>query len=79
MCGVGDVYQIDIPHLQPEERAPVSRHGERKYYMYGSPYIEDDTFRQAAALVRELLIGNVNTYGPSLPLGVASFVSGVPR
>ena len=79
MCGVGDVYQIDIPHLQPEERAPVSRHGERKYYMYGSPDIEDDTFRQAAAFVHELLSGNVNTFGPSLPLGVASFVSGVPR
>ena len=79
MFGVGDVYQIDIPHLQPEERAPVSRHGERKYYMYGSPDIEDDTFRQAAALVREMLIDNVNRYGPSLPLGVASFVSGVPR
>ena len=79
MCGVGDVYQIDIPHLQPEECAPVSRHGEKKYCIFGKPCIEYDTFTQAAALVREFLIGNVNRYGPSLPLGVASFVSGVPR
>ena len=76
---MGDVYQIDIPHLQPEECAPVSRHGERQYYIMGCPAIDYDTFRQAAAVVHEILIGNVNIYGPSLPLGVASFVSGVPR
>ena len=78
MCGVGDVYQIDIPHLQPEECAPVSRHGEIQYWIKGKPCIEDDIFIQAAALVREFLIRNHNI-GPSLPLGVASFVSGAPR
>ena len=79
MCGVGDVYQIDIPHLQPEECAPVSRHGERNFFISGDKIIEDYTFVQAAALVCEFLKANENTYGPSLPLGVASFVSGVPR
>ena len=79
MCGVGDVYQIDIPHLQPEECAPVSRHGERNFFICGDERIEADKFRQAAHLVREFLIDNVNRYGRSLPLGVASFVSGVPR
>ena len=79
MCGVGDVYQIDIPHLQPEECAPVSRHGGKKYCIFGKPCIEDDIFIQAAALVHEFLMGNVTKDGPSLPLWVASFVSGAPR
>ena len=57
----------------------MSRHGEREYFIVGSPGIKYDTYKKAAALVREMLIDNVNKYGPSLPLGVASFVSGVPR
>ena len=56
----------------------MSRHGGKKYCIFGKPCIEDDIFIQAAALVREFLIGNHNI-GPSLPLGVASFVSGAPR
>ena len=56
----------------------MSRHGGKKYCIFGKPCTEDDKFIQAAALVREFLMGNVTKNGPSLPLWVA-FVSGAPR
>ena len=75
MCGVGDVYQIDIPHLQPEACAPVSRHGGKKYCLVGEPWIGDYEFIKAATLVQKLRKGSVNNSGPSIPPWVA-FVSG---
>ena len=53
----------------------MSRHGGKKYCIFGKPWTEDDEFIQAATLVREFLRGNVANSGPSLPPWVA-FVSG---